>query len=197
MGGEFPSYEVVSLLKDMVGNEGTGSDGRIGGKESVELAETVLKLKKEVQSYKADNERMLAQLNDRLTHSLSEIQRQMGSNSRGRDSYERRKCLKDIPKSKKLRCSPLSSEESSDSPNDSESSRDKPSRRRKYQRDVLQGELRKVKPPTFRGDSKKGEDAEAWLLGMRKYFRIYNYSSKMEANIAIHQLQGQASIWWE
>lgn len=59
----------------MVGNEGTGSDGHIGGKESVELAETIMKLKKEVQSYKADNERMLAQLNDRLTHSLSEIQR--------------------------------------------------------------------------------------------------------------------------
>ena len=85
----------------------------------------------------------------------------------------------------------------SDSPEESESSRDKSSRRRKYRRDELQGELRKVKPPTFRGDSEKGEDAEAWLLGMRKYFRIYNYSSKMEARIAIHQLQGQASIWWE
>ena len=54
-----------------------------------------------------------------------------------------------------------------------------------------------VKPPTFRGDNENGEDVEAWLLGMRKYFHIYNYSSKMEANIAIHQLQGQASIWWE
>jgi len=32
---------------------------------------------------------------------------------------------------------------------------------------------------------------------MRKYFHIYNYSSNMESNIAIHQLQGQASIWWE
>ena len=49
----------------------------------------------------------------------------------------------------------------------------------------------------FKGDNEKGEDAEAWLLGMRKYFSIYNYSSRMEANIAIHQLQGQTSIWWE
>jgi len=49
----------------------------------------------------------------------------------------------------------------------------------------------------FKGDSEKGEDAEAWLLGMRKYFSIYDYSSKLEASIAIHQLQGQASIWWE
>ena len=58
--GEFPSYEAVSLLKDMVGNEGTNSDGHIGGEESVKLAETVMNLRKEVQSYKADNERMLA-----------------------------------------------------------------------------------------------------------------------------------------
>ena len=80
---------------------------------------------------------------------------------------------------------------------ESGSSRDKSSRRRKYRKDELQGELRKVKPPTFRGDSEKGEYVEAWLLGMRKYFRIYNYSSRMEAGIAIHQLQAQASIWWE
>lgn len=166
MEGEFPSYEAVSLLKDMVGNKGMGSDGHIGGKESVEFVETVMKLKKEVQSYKADNERMLAQLNDRLTHGLNEIQIQMGFNSRGRDPYERRKRSKDVPKSKKLRCSSLSTKESSDSPNDSESSRDKPSRRRKYQGDELQGELRKVKPPTFRGGSEKGEYVEAWLLGM-------------------------------
>jgi len=121
----------------------------------------------------------------------------MGSNSRRRRGpYEKKKRLKDVPKSKKSRYSP-SSEESFDSSEELESSRGKSSRRRKYRRDELQGELRKVKPPTFRGDSEKREDAEAWLLGMRKYFRIYNYSSKMEASIAIHQLQGQASIWWE
>ena len=80
---------------------------------------------------------------------------------------------------------------------ESGSSRDNSSRRRKYQKDELQGELRKVKTPTFRGDNEKGEDVEAWLLGMRKCLCIYNYSSMMEANISIHQLQGQASIWWE
>jgi len=80
---------------------------------------------------------------------------------------------------------------------ESRSNWDKPSRRRKYRKDELQGELKKVKPPRFRGDNEKGEYVEAWLLGMRKYFHIYNYSSKMEANIVIRQLQGQASIWWE
>ena len=71
--GELPSDEEVILLKDMVGKEEMDSDGHIGREESVKLAETVMNLKKEVQSYKADNERMLTQLNDRLTHSLSEI----------------------------------------------------------------------------------------------------------------------------
>jgi hypothetical protein len=34
----------------------------------------------------------------------------------------------------------------------------------------MQGELRKIKPPTFDGENKRGEDFEAWLLGIRKYF---------------------------
>ena len=122
----------------------------------------------------------------------------MGSDPRRRkDSHKENKRPKGASKSKKSRYSSPSSGESSDSSKESGSSRDKSSRRRKYQKDELQGELKKVKPPMFKGDNEKGEDVEAWLLGIRKYFRIYNYSSKMEANIAVHQLQGQASIWWE
>ena len=124
----------------------------------------------------------------------------MGSDSRRRrGSYKEKKFSKDASKYKKRSCySSPSLGDSSDSSKESESSLDRPSRRRrKYCKDELQGELRKIKPPIFKGDSEKGEDAEAWLLGMRKYFHIYNYSSQMEANISIHQLQGQASIWWE
>jgi hypothetical protein len=36
--------------------------------------------------------------------------------------------------------------------------------------DELQGEMNKIKPPTFDGEHKKDEYAETWLLGMRKYF---------------------------
>jgi len=32
----------------------------------------------------------------------------------------------------------------------------------------LLDEFKKVKPPTFDGDMKKLEDAEAWILGMNK-----------------------------
>jgi hypothetical protein len=55
--------------------------------------------------------------------------------------------------------------------------------RRRHELDILQGELRRLKPPTFDGEHRKGEDVEAWLLGMRKYFQLHNYSSNMEAKI--------------
>jgi hypothetical protein len=61
---------------------------------------------------------------------------------------------------------PYASEESQSSPEVS------PFRhqRRRYEKNHLQGELRKIKPPTFDGENKMGEDVEAWLLGIRKYF---------------------------
>ena len=38
-------------------------------------------------------------------------------------------------------------------------------------------EFKKIKPPTFNGEIEKGEEAEAWMSGMKKYFQIYNYSN--------------------
>ena len=51
---------------------------------------------------------------------------------------------------------------------------------RRYKRsgvDELRGEMNKINPHTFDGENKKDEDAETWLLGMRKYFQLHNYSS--------------------
>jgi hypothetical protein len=45
--------------------------------------------------------------------------------------------------------------------------------------------------------TKKDEDVETWLLGMRKYFQLQNYSSHAEGRISIYQLKGKASIWWD
>jgi hypothetical protein len=59
------------------------------------------------------------------------------------------------------------------------------------------GEMNKIKPPTFDGEHKKDEDAETWLLGMRKYFQFHNYSSHDEGRITIYQLKGKASMWWD
>jgi hypothetical protein len=63
--------------------------------------------------------------------------------------------------------------------------------------DELRGEMNKIKPPTFYGKHKKEEYAEKWLLGMRKYFQLHNYSSHAEGIIAIYQLKGKASMWWD
>jgi hypothetical protein len=72
-----------------------------------------------------------------------------------------------------------------------------PSPVRKHKRsrvDDLRGEMNKIKPPIFDGDHKKDEDAETWLLGMRKYFQLHNYSSHVEGIIFIYQIKGKTSM---
>jgi hypothetical protein len=58
-------------------------------------------------------------------------------------------------------------------------------------------EFRKAKPPSFDGEIKKGEEAEAWLLGLKKYFRVHDFSENLKARVATFNLNGKASIWWE
>jgi len=57
--------------------------------------------------------------------------------------------------------------------------------KRRYGVNELQGEMNKIKPPTFDGEKNKDEDVETWLLGMRKYFQLHNYSSREEGRIYI------------
>ena len=59
----------------------------------------------------------------------------------------------------------------------------------------LQGEFRKIKPPTFDGEAE--EVAEAWLINMNKYFQVYEYNNNMKASLAIYQLREKATLWWE
>jgi hypothetical protein len=63
--------------------------------------------------------------------------------------------------------------------------------------DELRGEMNKIKSPTFNGEHKKDEDAKTWLLSMRKYFQLHNYSSHAEGRIPIYQLKGKESMWWD
>eukprot|EP00253_Pinus_taeda_P012585 PITA_12585 len=65
----------------------------------------------------------------------------------------------------------------------------------KRQRMELQGEFRKIKPPHFDGEHE--EVAEAWLINMNKYFQLYEYDHNLKARLAIFQLQGKATLWWE
>jgi hypothetical protein len=57
--------------------------------------------------------------------------------------------------------------------------------------------MNKIKPPTFDGEHKKEEDAKTWLLGMKKYFQLQNYSAHAEGRIAMYQLKEIASMWWD
>ena len=63
--------------------------------------------------------------------------------------------------------------------------------------DELKGEMNKINPPTFDGEHQKEEDAETWILSMRKYFQLQNYSSHAEGRIAMYQLKGKTSMWWD
>jgi hypothetical protein len=62
--------------------------------------------------------------------------------------------------------------------------------------DQLEGEFKKIKPSTFDEESRMGEEVEAWILYINKYFQIYIYSSNMKLRMAIYNLKGKASIWW-
>ena len=66
--------------------------------------------------------------------------------------------------------------------------------RKRKQVDHLELEFKKIKPTTFDGESRTGEEAEAWLLNIKKYFQIYNYSNSMKVRMAIYNLKGKASI---
>jgi hypothetical protein len=44
---------------------------------------------------------------------------------------------------------------------------------------------------------KKGEEAEVWLLILKKYFRVHDYSENLKVQVTIFNLNGKASIWWE
>ena len=49
----------------------------------------------------------------------------------------------------------------------------------------------------FNGEIEKGEEAEAELSDMKKYFQIYNYSNELKAKMAIYNLTGKEDIWWQ
>ena len=91
---------------------------------------------------------------------------------------------------------------SSGSSDSKESSRDSSSSSHKikikrHHRDHSKDEFKKAKPPMFNGEVKTRQEAEAWFLGIKKYFQVHDYSGNMKERVAIFNLNGRASIWWE
>ena len=69
---------------------------------------------------------------------------------------------------------------------------------RKKQRsdENLEGEFRKIRAPSYEGEVNMGEKDEECLLGMRKYFRVHNYSSEMKDWLSIYNLNEKEVRWW-
>ena len=71
-----------------------------------------------------------------------------------------------------------------------------PCRKKQRSNDSLQGGFRKIRVLTYEGEVNTREKDEEWLLGMRKYFQVHNYSSEMKAQLSIYNLNGKAARWW-
>ena len=61
--------------------------------------------------------------------------------------------------------------------------------KRKKKFDHLEGEFKKIKPSKFDKESKTREEVESWLLEIKKYFQIYNYSSNMKDLMAVYNMK--------
>ena len=49
----------------------------------------------------------------------------------------------------------------------------------------------------FNGEVEKGEEAEAWLSRMNKYFHIYNCSDILKAHMGMYNLTRKVAIQWQ
>jgi hypothetical protein len=38
---------------------------------------------------------------------------------------------------------------------------------------------------------------EVWLLGLKKYFKVHDFSENLKARVTTFNLNGKDSIWWE
>jgi hypothetical protein len=185
-----------------LGIEGTNFNGHGEGRdENMNLVETIKNLQKDVQSHKDDNERLMRdkeehdEFNMNLLQSFNIIEKKLDKESGSSKVGSHRS-----PDEKRITISV--SRHHHHSPRNSNKKENKissPSPIRKdkmFGVDEIRGEMNKIKPRTFDGEQKKGEDVETWLLGMIKYFQLHNYSSHVEGIIAIYQLKGKESMWW-
>ena len=124
-----------------------------------------------------------------MLQSLTDLQRKIDS-GRGIARPESSKSS-----TRKRRRTSSGSSDSEESSKDSSSSSHK-IKRRKHHRNSSRDEFKKDKPPTFDGEVNTRQQAEAWLLGIKKYFQVQDYSGNMKARVSIFNLNGRASLWW-
>jgi hypothetical protein len=156
------------------------------------LVETIKKLQNNVQSYKDDNESLMKakeqqedfniNLMKRLDIIENKLDKEFDSSKLGSHRFPDEKG--------RTRSASRHHHGTTRHSTRREHSSSSPSPIRKHKKrsgvDELQGEMNKIKPPMLEGEHKKDEDAKTWLLGMRKYFQLHNYSSHAEGRISIY-----------
>eukprot|EP00253_Pinus_taeda_P017453 PITA_17453 len=145
------------------------------------ILEIVQELKNEMARLREDNARLTIE-QERILKSLSDRQNQLPANPSVEHPRMSEEQNRHIPPE-----GSEDQEERSDNAFEQQTS--------KRQRMELQGEFRKIKPPHF--DREHEETVEAWLINMNKYFQLYEYDHNLKARLAIFQLQGKATLWWE
>ena len=164
--------------------EPNNEDPPINNIVNIEILQTVRDLQEEIMNFKIEHERVLKTQEDlkgALLFKLHEI-----TNEKKKKKRRQENSSSDYPQFK-------GSHLSSEPEYSSDSSEGRHKKKRKY-KDELTGEFKKSKPPTFDGEVKNGEETEAWLFGMKKYFIMYNYSNSMKGKMAIFNLVEKAEI---
>jgi hypothetical protein len=146
------------------------------------MVETNKNLQKDVKSHKDDNERLMRakdqqeDFNMKLMQSLNKKEKKLD-----KESGSSKSVIHKSPDEKRRTRSVIIDHHYSlrhSNKRAHRSSITSPIRENKrYGVDELQGEMNKIKHPTFDGEHKKDEDAETWMFGMRKYFQLHNYST--------------------
>ena len=145
-----------------------------------------------MQSHREDNEILVKaleeqnQLNATMLQSLIDIQRRMNSG----DQTVRLEGSRSGARRRKIPYSGSSDHEGSTE--DSSSSSHKNKKKRHYQ-NRSRDEFKKARPPTFNGEINIDQEAEVWILGMRKYFQVQDYSRNMKARVEEHPYGGITS----
>jgi hypothetical protein len=163
----------------------------------LDLVETVRSLMVELQSCKANNERMMkekekqTEINAVLPQSLSDLQRKMQHEPKMQNHgcisghTERSTSRKVHPRGKGPVLDDSTEKEVGDSEGSSSSRTSsysqKKQKKQKTPKRYKFEEFKKAKPPSFDGEIKKGEEVEAWLLGLKKYFRVHDFSENLKA----------------
>jgi hypothetical protein len=199
-----PEMEDEREGKDVnLGVEGSNSNGH--GKEMDKeghIMKILEGLQREANERRADSQKLMkvkdqqGKLNLKFLHSLERIEKKL---EKGRDSsmMESRRTHGRRSRSRSGSRRHNHSQKHSDRETHSSSSSSPTRKHQKSGREELKGEMNKIRPPTFDGEHKKEEDVETWLLGMKKYFQLQNYSSHAEERIAMYQLKGKVSMWWD